>query len=381
MKLLHTSDWHLGRQFHNQSLLADQAAVLDQVIDYVEAEEIDVVLISGDIYDRSVPPAEAVTLLNQTLRRLCVDLAVPVIMISGNHDSPERLGFGAGLMQGAGLHILSDLAQVDTPVIIPHLEGDVAFYGIPYCQPEHVRSVFDENVRSFDEAHTFLVERIKAAFQPNQRRVLLSHCFVSGAEESDSERPLSLGGADTVRWQPMRDFDYVALGHLHAPQFRGEAHIRYSGSLMKYSFSEVTQKKGVTRVTLPAQGEASITALPLTPERDLRVVEGEFDTLMAEGKDDPRNDDYLLVRLTDSRAILDTLNQLRQVYPNVLHLEKPGLAPDRPAQLASREQLKRTELELFADFFEQTQGEALNDAQREALNTVIQAVRHSEGQA
>lgn len=381
MKLLHTSDWHLGRQFHNQSLLADQAAVLDQVIDYVEAEEIDVVLISGDIYDRSVPPAEAVTLLNQTLRRLCVDLAVPVIMISGNHDSPERLGFGAGLMQGAGLHILSDLAQVDTPVIIPHAGGDVAFYGIPYCQPEHVRSVFDENVRSFDEAHTFLVERIKAAFQPNQRRVLLSHCFVSGAEESDSERPLSLGGADTVRWQPMRDFDYVALGHLHAPQFRGEAHIRYSGSLMKYSFSEVTQKKGVTRVALPAQGEADITALPLTPERDLRIVEGEFDTLMAEGKDDPRNDDYLLVRLTDTRAILDTLNQLRQVYPNVLHLEKPGLAPDRPAQLASREQLKRTELELFADFFEQTQGEALNDAQREALNTVIQAVHHSEGQA
>lgn len=381
MKLLHTSDWHLGRQFHNQSLLADQAGVLDQLIDHVKAEQIDVVLISGDIYDRSVPPAEAVTLLNQTLRRLCVDLAVPVIMISGNHDSPERLGFGAGLMQGAGLHILSDLAQVGTPVIIPHAGGDVAFYGIPYCQPEHVRSVFDENVRSFDEAHTFLVERIKAAFQPGQRRVLLSHCFVSGAEESDSERPLSLGGADTVRWQPMRDFDYVALGHLHAPQFRGEAHIRYSGSLMKYSFSEVTQKKGVTRVELPAQGEATITALPLTPERDLRIVEGEFDTLMAEGKDDPRNDDYLLVRLTDTRAILDTLNQLRQVYPHVLHLEKPGLAPDRPAQLASREQLKRTELELFADFFEQTQGEALNDAQREALKTVIQSVHQSEGQA
>lgn len=380
MKLLHTSDWHLGRQFHNQSLLADQAEVLDQLIEYVATEQVDAVLIAGDIYDRSVPPAEAVTLLNKTLRRLCVDLAVPVIVISGNHDSPERLGFGAGMMQGAGLHILSDLAQVDTPVIIPHADGDVAFYGIPYCQPEHVRSVFDENVRSFDEAHTFLVERIKTAFQPGQRRVLLSHCFVSGAEESDSERPLSLGGADTVRWQPMREFDYIALGHLHAPQFRGEAHIRYSGSLMKYSFSEVSQKKGVTRVDLPAKGEPTITALPLTPPRDLRIVEGEFDTLMSEGKDDPQRDDYLLVRLTDTRAILDTLNQLRQVYPNVLHLEKPGLAPDRPAQLASREQLKRTELELFADFFEQTQGEALNDAQREALKTVIQSVHQSEGQ-
>lgn len=381
MKLLHTSDWHLGRQFHNQSLLADQAEVLDQLIEYVATEQVDAVLIAGDIYDRSVPPAEAVTLLNRTLRRLCVDLAVPVIMISGNHDSAERLGFGAGLMQGAGLHILSDLAQVDVPVVIPHPEGDVAFYGIPYCQPEHVRSVFGENVRTFDEAHTFLVDRIKAAFQPGQRRVLLSHCFVSGAEESDSERPLSLGGADTVRWQPMRDFDYVALGHLHAPQFRGEAHIRYSGSLMKYSFSEVTQKKGVTRVDLPAAGEVTVTALPLTPRRDLRILEGEFDTLMAEGKDDPRRDDYLLVRLTDTRAILDTLNQLRQVYPYVLHLEKPGLAPDRPAQLASREQLKRTELELFADFFEQTQGEALSEDQYQAVKTVIQSVHQSEGQA
>jgi exonuclease SbcD len=378
MKLLHTSDWHLGRQFHNQSLLADQAQVLDQLIDHIRTEQVEAVLIAGDIYDRSVPPAEAVTLLNQTLRRICVDLAVPVIMISGNHDSPERIGFGAGLMQGAGLYILSDLARVDTPVVIPHPDGDVAFYGIPYCQPEHVRSVFTENTRSFDEAHTFLVERIKSAFQPGQRRVLLSHCFVSGAEESDSERPLSLGGADTVRWQPMRDFDYVALGHLHAPQYRGEAHIRYSGSLMKYSFSEVTQKKGVTRIDLPATGAADISVLPLTPMRDLRIVEGEFDKVMEAGKSDPRADDYLLVRLTDTRAILDTLNQLRQVYPNVLHLEKPGLAPDRPAQLASREQLKRTELELFADFFEQTQGEALNEDQFDALKTVIRSV-HQNG--
>ncbi|MEX2321679.1 MAG: exonuclease SbcCD subunit D C-terminal domain-containing protein, partial [Saccharospirillum sp.] len=155
----------------------------------------------------------------------------------------------------------------------------------------------------------------------------------------------------------------------------------YSGSLMKYSFSEVTQKKGVTRVDLPAAGEVAVTALPLTPNRDLRILEGEFDTLMAEGKDDPRRDDYLLVRLTDTRAILDTLNQLRQVYPYVLHLEKPGLAPDRPAQLASREQLKRTELELFADFFEQTQGEALSEDQYEAVKTVIQTVHQSEGQA
>jgi exonuclease SbcD len=149
---------------------------------------------------------------------------------------------------------------------------------------------------------------------------------------------------------------------------------------MKYSFSEVTQKKGVTRIDLSASG-ADISVLPLTPERDLRIVEGEFDRIMEAAKRDPRADDYLLVRLTDTRAILDTLNQLRQVYPNVLHLEKPGLAPDRPAQLASREQLKRTELELFADFFEQTQGEALNEDQFDALKTVIRSVHQNGDQA
>jgi exonuclease SbcD len=168
---------------------------------------------------------------------------------------------------------------------------------------------------------------------------------------------------------------------LHAPQYRGETHIRYSGSLMKYSFSEVTQKKSVTRVDLSADDSVELITLPLIPVRDLRILEGEFDQLIAAGKDDPRAGDYLLVRLTDTRAILDTLNQLRQVYPNVLHLEKPGLAPDRQAQLASREQLKRTELELFADFFEQTQGEPLDEAQYDAVKTVIQAVQRNGGQA
>ena len=378
MRILHTSDWHIGRQFHNQSLLADQAEVLEQLITLVETESVDVVLISGDVYDRSVPPADAVALLNRTLRRLCQDLEVPVILISGNHDSAERLGFAADLMQASGLHILSRLDTVTEPVVIDQGELDVAFYGIPYCTPEGVRAVFDEPVKTFDEAHTALVERITEAWQPGQRRVLLSHCFVSGGDVSESERPLSVGGADTVSWRPMKEFDYVALGHLHAPQRAGAEHIRYAGSLLKYSFSEVSHHKGVTLVDLSGEEPPVIQHRELAPKRDMRIVEGAFSDILAQGEQDERSDDYLLVRLTDKKAILDTLSQLRAVYPNVLHLEKPGLDVDREARLHSREQLKRTETELFADFFEQAQGEAMTDEQREALHSIIQDVHQDE---
>lgn len=378
MRILHTSDWHIGRQFHNQSLLADQAEVLEQLIDIVEHECIDVVIIAGDVYDRSVPPADAVALLNRTLRRLCQDLGVPVILISGNHDSAERLGFAADLMQSSGLHILSRLDGVTTPVVIEKDGTEVAFYGIPYATPESVRDAFEEAAKTFDEAHTALVERTKAAWRPGQRRVLVSHCFVSGGDVSESERPLSVGGADTVSWRPMADFDYVALGHLHAPQRAGADHIRYAGSLLKYSFSEVDHRKGVTLVELNGHESPVIEHRDLTPPRDMRILEGAFADILARGETDERPDDYLLIRLTDKKAILDTLSQLRAVYPNVLHLEKPGLDVDREARLHSREQLKRTEAELFADFFEQAQGEAMTEEQREALNEIIQAVHRDE---
>lgn len=376
MRILHTSDWHIGRQFHNQALLEDQAQVLEQVLTIVEADQVDVVVIAGDIYDRSVPPADAVALLNRTLRRLCQDMGVPVVLISGNHDSAERLGFASDLMQASGLHILSRLDGVTDPVVIEANGTETAFYGVPYATPESVRAVLDEPVKTFDEAHTALVDRIKAAWQPGQRRVLVSHCFVSGGDVSESERPLSVGGADTVGWSPMADFDYVALGHLHAPQRAGADHIRYAGSLMKYSFSEVNHRKGVTLIDLEGEAAPVIQHRDLIPTRDMRIVEGAFSDILADGEHDDRSDDYLLVRLTDKKAILDTLNQLRAVYPNVLHLEKPGLEVDREAQLHSRDQLKRTEAELFADFFEQAQGEPMTDEQAEALHAVIQAVHH-----
>jgi exonuclease SbcD len=275
---------------------------------------------------------------------------------------------------------LGDLTQVTEPVILTTGTGDVAFYGIPYNDPETVRHLYGAEVTSFDDAHTLLVNRIKAVRSDSIPNVLISHCFIDGALESESERPLSIGGADRVSYDPCVDFDYVALGHLHSPQYKGENHIRYSGSILKYSFSEQNQKKGVTLVELDAKGLVDTTHLPLVPLRDMRIVEDEMQTILQQGKVDPNYDDYLLVRLTDRHAILDPMNKLRAVYPNVLHLEKPGML-ETGDQKMNRETLKRGELEMFRDFFVQITGKSLSDEQDQAIQQTIDAITKHEGEA
>jgi|TARA_B110000116_G_scaffold271829_1_gene293886 exonuclease SbcD len=384
MKLLHTSDWHLGRQFHNVSLLDDQRHVLAQLIEMIIDQSPDVLIIAGDVYDRSVPPASAVTLLDETLHRICDELAVSVIIISGNHDSAERLSFGARQLQRSGLHILGDLQRVTEPVVMTINGVNSHFYGIPYCDPESVRDTFfDElqqegapKIKGYDSAHTFLVDKIKAVMPADTNNILISHCFVAGAEESDSERPLSIGGADQVPSAPLLDFDYVALGHLHSPQYRGAQTIRYSGSLLKYSFSEQHQRKSVTKVELSSEVDTVITQLPLQARRDVRILEGELSELIKLGATDEHCDDYLLVRLTDIHAILDPMGKLRQVYPNVLHLERPGLMSEGQVHCA-RDILKRGSLEMFKDFFTQVSGNQLTEAQSDALVSTISGLEKS----
>lgn len=378
MRLLHTADWHLGRLFHNLSLLDDQRHVLQQLLTIIDRERVDAVLIAGDIYDRSVPPAAAVTLLDDILAELCEQRGLPVIMISGNHDGAARLGFGARHLRQAGLHILTDLATCDQPVTLAVDGVMVDVFGIPYADPEYVRSAFGADVRDFDAAHRYLLERIHAQRHPARPTLLMSHCFVEGGAASDSERPLTLGGAESVAWEPMQDFDYVALGHLHGPQYRGSEHIRYSGSLLKYSFSEASQRKGVTLVDLDATGVTRIEQIPLLPRREVRVLEGELDALIARGRTDPRADDYLLVRLTDRHAILDPMGKLREVYPNVLHLEKPGMLEARGSQQLDRERLTFSTLDMFSDFFAQTSGEPMTDQQTEAISTLIGELSRDE---
>ncbi len=371
MKFIHTSDWHLGRQFHNVSLLDDQQAVLDQLIQYIENNPVDAVVVAGDIYDRSVPPTIAIELLNKVVKRICGELNTPMILISGNHDGAERLGFGSEQMKNAGLHIISNFEDMLTPVVIEtESAGQVAFYGMPYNDPEQVRFAYQEPVSTHDQAHKLLAEKITEQFQPEQRNVLVSHCFVDGAIESESERPLSIGGSDRVSHEHFLNFDYVALGHLHQPQKKGEEYIRYSGSLMKYSFGEQNQKKGFTLVEIDQNGFVSAEHVDLAAPHEMRIVEGELEQVIEQGKTDPKNEDYLLVRLMDKHAILNPMEKLRTVYPNVLHLEKPGMLIGVEQEMAQAK-LARSEIDMFRDFFSEAQDSQLSQDQDQAISDII----------
>ncbi|MBR9786328.1 MAG: exonuclease SbcCD subunit D [Vibrionaceae bacterium] len=371
MKFIHTSDWHLGRQFHNVSLLDDQQAVLEQLIKYIEDNPVDAVVVAGDVYDRSVPPTVAIELLNRVVKRICTELKTPMILISGNHDGAERLGFGSEQMKNSGLHIISNFDDMLSPVVVKTKSaGEVALYGMPYNDPEQVRFAYKEPVSTHDAAHKLLVGKITEQFQPQQKKVLISHCFVDGAIESDSERPLSIGGSDRVSHEHFLDFDYVALGHLHQPQKKGEEYIRYSGSLMKYSFGEQNQKKGFTLVEINQSGFGSAEHIELVAPHEMRIIEGDLEQIIEKGKTDPKNEDYLLVRLMDKHAILNPMEKLRAVYPNVLHLEKPGMLIGVEQEMAQAK-LARSEMDMFRDFFTEAQDSQLSQEQEQAVNDII----------
>jgi len=370
MKLLHTSDWHIGRIFYNVSLLQDQVFALDALVEIIKQHEIDVVIIAGDIYDRSVPPAAAVEVLDGWLNEVVSELGVPVFMISGNHDSAKRLSFGSRQLKASGLTIVGNFDDMLSPAMFEKGDVRVQVSGVPYCDPEHVRDAYQCDVRDYDHAHEILVDKVKQSLSPNIPSVVVSHCFIDGAAESESERALNVGGADRVSYNHFESFDYVALGHLHQPQYKGYQHIRYSGSLLKYSFSEQHHNKGATIVTFNESGVSDISHVTIPSRLDMRVVEGSFDQIISNGKCDPKSDDYILARITDKTAILDPMAKIREVYPNAMHLERPLL--NKPVNDGlDRDVLKRSEAEVFADFFSQMKGGAMTDEQVDAIAQVV----------
>lgn len=384
MRFIHTSDWHIGRQLHNQSLLEDQAYVLDQIVILAEQHSVDAVIIAGDIYDRSIPPASAVALLDEVLNRLITELGLQVLMIAGNHDGHERLGFAAKQMAESGLHIIGPLQADLTPIRFTSPSGDAYFYPLPYAEPATVRQVFEADakglsVSSHEEAMALLLEQVRSHDSQGLPKVVVSHCFLDGGSESESERPLSIGGADKISPRLFSEFDYVALGHLHGPQYKGSEHVRYSGSILKYSFSEQHQHKSVTLVDIAAQTPAQIQLLPLTALRDVRIIEGELAHLLDLGKTDAKREDYLMVRLLDKHAILDAMGKLRSVYPNVLHLERTGLMAGEQAVALNRDHIKKGEMAMFRDFFSQVSGEELSDAQQTVMDEILTKLHRDEG--
>ena len=246
----------------------------------------------------------------------------------------------------------------------------MVFYPIPYADPATVRDVFDDvEIRTHNQAMTRIIEAIPK--HKKQRSVAIGHCFLAGGLDCDSERPLSVGGADQVSPQHFTDFNYTAMGHLHRQQRQGADTIRYSGSPLKYSFSEALHEKSITIVDLDAEGECEIKHLPLKARRDMRTISGALDDIIREAKDDPNADDYLMISLEDRHAILDPMGKLRAVYPNVLHLERPGLMSAKPQQLAHRDLMKKGELSMFKDFYKQTIDEEVTDEQEKILSELL----------
>ena len=382
MRLIHTGDWHLGRLFHGRHLTADQAVVLEQLIALVAEVRPAAVLVAGDLYDRAVPPTDAVELLDHVLSEIVLGLGVPVVAIAGNHDSAERVGFGAELYRERGLVMAGQLQATAEPLVLEDEHGPLAVHALPFAAPAEARYRYgDDSIHDHAAALEAGVTRARAAVPPGTRSVLVAHAYVSGATTSESERPLSLGGAGDVPASVFAGFDYAALGHLHRPQRAGDERVRYAGSLLKYSFSEHDQRKSVTVVDIGAPAEDGLAALAVekvefAAPHDVRRIEGTLAELVERGRTDPGRDDYVLARLTDRGALLDPLSRLREVYPWTMKVERPEAEREAAGRGTRPDPRRANEAELFADFVRHVTGGDPSEAERAAFAEVVDKLHH-----
>ena len=389
MKILHTSDWHLGRTLHKVDLHEHQAAFLDWLVDLVEAEGVDVVAIPGDVYDRAVPAVSSVTLLDRALGRLA-DTGATVVLTSGNHDSPERLGFGRSLMR-AGIHLLTDLPGIEHPVSVEDEHGEVLFFGLPYLEPDRARTELAREgeeplPRSHEAVTRAALDRVRehAAARPGARTVVLAHTFVTGGEASDSERDLSVGGVDSVPAGVLGGIDYLALGHLHGCQDLTRsvgAPAWYSGSPLAFSFSERSHRKSVLLVELGAPGaegeraEVAVRRIETPVPRRLTELRGTLEEILA--RRDEHAGDWLKAVVTDPARPAHLQEQLREAYPHLLLTE---YAPEGRAASAGTPVVRREQnpLEVMDEFLAHVTGGDPTAAEHDVLERAYSAVRRQQ---
>ena len=377
MRLFHLSDLHLGKRLHEYSLLEDQRDILDQILLAVKRERPDAVLLSGDLYDKTMPSAESVQLLNLFLEALAAEHC-PVLAIYGNHDSPERTAYGGGLFRKARIYVSPVFDGIVRYVTFSDSFGAVDFYLLPFLKPASVRSFFpDAAIESYTDAVRTVVEATLRTADPTHRKVLLAHQFVTGAARSDSEETV-VGGLDNVDAAVFEGFDYVALGHIHKPQNIGSERIRYSGSPLKYSFSEAEQEKGISLVTLGEKSadslaELSVHLLPLRPRRELRCLRGSYEELTARSfYEGLSKEDYYRITLTDESDVPAAMQRLRTIYRNLMELVYDNRRTQRNAELEIASAAdSRTPEELFSDFFRAQNGREMNELERELLTEAL----------
>ena len=378
MRFAHISDLHIGKRLHEVSLLDDQAYILEEIRKILRDGKPDAALIAGDIYDKSAPSVEAVRLFDDFLSGLASD-GQSVFVISGNHDSAARVAYGGRIMERSGVHLSAPAYEGGVrPVTLTDGHGPVDIYLLPFIKPVHVSLAFpDEKIESYTDALRVAVE--KMPIDPKRRSVLVAHQFVTGAVRSDSEE-VSVGGLDNVDAAVFAPFSYVALGHIHRPQNIGSPRVRYSGTPLKYSFSEAGDEKSVTMAELDGKGEVSLRTVSLTPKRDLREVKGTYEELMKkENYEGTATEDYLHIVLTDEEDVPDAMRKLKTVYPNVLRLDYDNVRTRSGAVVeAAPETEEKSPLALAEEFYALQNGRPMSGAQTEYLRRMIGTVWEDE---
>ena len=371
MKIIHLSDLHLGKRVNEYSMIEDQEYILKKIIGIIDDEQPDGVIIAGDVYDKSVPSAEAVQLFDDFLVSLA-KRKLQVFVISGNHDSPERIAFASRIMDASGVHMSPVYNGAIEPIQMSDEFGTVNFYLLPFIKPVHVRRFSDDEITTYTDTVKYAVSQMR--INTDQRNVLVTHQFVTGAKRSESEE-ISVGGSDNVDAGVFECFDYVALGHIHAPQNCGSERIRYCGTPLKYSFSEAKDQKSVTVVELGDKGDVSFRTVDLVPKHDLVELKGTYDelTLKSFYEGTSWQEDYTHITLTDEADIPDAIGKLRTIYHRLMKLDYDNKRTRSNAQINSATDVEtKSPLELFSDFYELQNNQKMTDEQDEFMRELIE---------
>lgn len=396
MKIIHTSDWHIGKIVNEFSMLEDQKHILNELLKLVDREKPSVLIIAGDIYDRSIPPVEGVELLNNIFSELVIKKGIKVLAISGNHDSGERVGFANSILEKQGLYIIGRDEELYRKIELNDEYGKVNFYLVPYKDPAVVRKLLDNSeIKNHNDAMKAIVENININI--NERNILITHGYVTmyrdkakeayknkyqvaNLEVSESERPLSIGGTDLVDYNIFNDFDYVALGHLHGRQKVGREEVRYSGSLLKYSFSEVNQKKGVTVFEIDKDKNVTVNLEELSPLRDLRVIKGNIDEIIENGRNSIEGkNDYIQAILLDNGELINPIEKLRSVYPNTMLITRENKRQYDESDTSAKSGYKnKSEKDLFEEFYNSLSDGEFTEEKSKVVDEIISEVLKGE---
>ena len=373
MKLIHLSDLHLGKRLNGFSLLEDQAYILEQITEIVKNQQANALIIAGDVYDKAVPSAESVALFDSFLSEITT-ICPHIFIISGNHDSPERIAFGSHIMEKSGVHLSPVYDGNVIPTVLNDSHGDVNIYMLPFIKPANVRRFFPEiSIESYTDAVKTAVDKME--IDVNKRNILITHQFVTGASVCDSEEH-SVGGTDNVDGSVFEGFDYVALGHIHSPQNVGSERIRYCGTPLKYSFSECKHIKSVTVIELNEKNNFTVSSIPITPMRDLREIKGAYDELMLKSSYEGTNtDDYMHIILTDEEDIPDVLSRLRVVYHNIMKLSYDNRRTRNFQQIeADCDVSEKSPFQLFSEFYNKQNNQDMADEQEKYVKNLIERI-------